>query len=287
MTGTLRSTMKQIPPMAKGVDYSFARPSYKELIGMGVTYIYRYLDPGYASGKSLTSGEALSILTNGFGLGLLFERSADRADGGYVAGVEDGARALNAINRLGMNVPLTNPIIACVDVNTQLGTLTTHVAYVKGFHDKVTASGRVIGIYGDTDIINAAHQYSRCNIKAAARSWSPGPSPYVNIVQSVSDPTNRFDPLTTTTQINLWSYEFTMPSYTPSPLLPSAVVIRFTGYANLFLIDSANAIHLSPELRAHYVDTLKVPVVIAAMHAQTFKSVCHKAGITESDLVPG
>lgn len=74
------------------------------------------------------------------------------------------------------------------------------------------------------------------------------------------------------------------------PLIPSeddmstAVIARFHGFANSWLIGAGAPVHLSPELFAHY-SGIGVPQVEQDYHPQLVGSLLHQCGLSGNDLV--
>jgi hypothetical protein len=81
------------------------------------------------------------------------------------------------------------------------------------------------------------------------------------------------------------------PEYVPDPDpvedVMTAVMVRFKGYLNVWLVGVGPALHLSPELFAHYT-ALKVPYLNGvAVHNQMLKAFLTQSGCTVNDLVTG
>lgn len=67
----------------------------------------------------------------------------------------------------------------------------------------------------------------------------------------------------------------------------TAVMIRFKGYLNVWLAGSGPALHLSPELFAHY-KAKGVPYLDGVpVHNQMLKAFLDQSGCTQADLVAG
>ena len=67
----------------------------------------------------------------------------------------------------------------------------------------------------------------------------------------------------------------------------TAVMIRFKGYLNVWLAGTGPALHLSPELFAHY-RSKGVPYLDGVpVHQQMMKAFLAQSGCTQADLVPG
>lgn len=93
-----------------GVDYSFSRPSPRQLAKGGYRFAFRYLshDPG----KNITERELLSLSRAGVAVGLVWELGGERVLGGAQAGERDAREAKAQAAALGMSA---EPIFFAVD----------------------------------------------------------------------------------------------------------------------------------------------------------------------------
>lgn len=67
----------------------------------------------------------------------------------------------------------------------------------------------------------------------------------------------------------------------------TAVMVRFKGYLNVWLVGTGPALHLSSELFAHY-KTKGVPYLDGVpVHQQMMKAFLSQSGCTQADMVPG
>lgn len=67
----------------------------------------------------------------------------------------------------------------------------------------------------------------------------------------------------------------------------TAVMVRFKGYLNVWLVGTGPALHLSSELFAHY-KAKGVPYLDGVpVHQQMMKAFLAQSGCTQADLVPG
>lgn len=127
------------------IDYSYARPDPKAVKAAGYRGVMRYLSPNPA--KNISRAEAKALHDAGLWIGLVWERSANRASAGHAAGVED-ARAANQ-QADGLGVPDSVTIIYAVDYDA-------NPADVKAYFDGAkAASKRPVGIYGGYRVIEA------------------------------------------------------------------------------------------------------------------------------------
>lgn len=65
----------------------------------------------------------------------------------------------------------------------------------------------------------------------------------------------------------------------------TSVLIRIKGYWNVWLVGVGPALHVTPELYAHY-QRLGVAELVVADHPQLRKSLFLQSGMAADDLVP-
>lgn len=162
-----------------GVDYSYGRPDPVELARLGYRFACRYLSLTSTQKKVLQPEERDALHAAGLGIVLVFESAAERPLGGASAGQLDGALAARHARLLGY--PTSVPLIAAVDIDITARTLPTAFAYVQGFAD--TCRPYPLGIYGDTDILNAVGARCVLGWLPNARAWSPKTSTRVHVRQ--------------------------------------------------------------------------------------------------------
>jgi hypothetical protein len=126
------------------VDYSWARPSAQLIRNYGYVGALRYLsnDPG----KNLSIPERDALWATGLPVGLIWETTADRAQGGYPAGQADAVEANNQADGLGW--PGDRPLYYAVDFQTGAGG-----AVGDYFRGCVEVGRRPVGVYGTYDVI--------------------------------------------------------------------------------------------------------------------------------------
>ena len=66
-------------------------------------------------------------------------------------------------------------------------------------------------------------------------------------------------------------------------MTPAPYAWRSKGFANVFIVIGTEVIHATPKTLAKY--GLTTADIVDDDHAQTLKSMLHKAGLTEADLV--
>ena len=165
----------------KGVDYSWGRPDYAELARLGYRFAVRYVSPGN-SGKNITAGEVAQLHGAGVAVLLVFESTTTRPFDGAAAGTADGAVAKDRAGKVGY--PTSVPIMAAVDTDVTTRTLPAVLAYLDAF--AAACAPYPLGIYADTDVIEAMAGRSVLNWKPNARAWSPKPSSLVHVQQHAS-----------------------------------------------------------------------------------------------------
>lgn len=150
-------------------DYSFARPSPAALAANFVG-VMRYL--GYGS-KVLTPGERDNLFRAGLDVGLVWETTATRMNGGYAAGYADAGTANAQAD--GLSYPAGRPIYFANDQNAATG---AHVEYMRGARD---GSKRPVGPYGSTALVDAAAGLG-CRYGWKVQTWGP-PTSNANLQQ--------------------------------------------------------------------------------------------------------
>ncbi len=148
--------------MSTVVDYSFARPSPAAIKSVAIGAM-RYLSGG--GSKDLTASERDALFAVGLEVGLVWETSATRMNGGYDAGLVDSGAANAEADRLGF--PSDRPIYAANDQNACTD---THVAYMRGFRD---AGPRPVGPYGNTTLIDRCTVELGCRYGWKVSTWGP------------------------------------------------------------------------------------------------------------------
>lgn len=177
------SALAEFPILAgwKGIDYSWGRPDPTELRRLGYRFAVRYVSPG-KSGKNITADEVAQLHAAGVALLLVFESTATRPFDGAPAGKADGAVAKDRAAKVGY--PSSVPIMAAVDTDVTARTLPAVLAYLAAFAE--ACAPYPLGVYADTDVIEALAGRSVLNWKPNARAWSPKPSSLVHVQQHAS-----------------------------------------------------------------------------------------------------
>lgn len=170
--------------MARGVDYSWGRPTPSRLVELGFSFIMRYLIyPGHG-GKGLTREEREAATAQGLAVGVVFEKTDARTLEGFSAGVQDAREAEEGLAAAGL--PLDQVVYFAVDFNAQPQHYETIGEYFRG-----VLSVRpllCVGAYGGMYVL----EYLRIN-QAASWFWQAGAAswsdyqvyPYAHIRQGV------------------------------------------------------------------------------------------------------
>ncbi len=140
--------------VAKGVDYSWARPSPSGLKSGGYTFACRYLSHD-TSGKNITAAEAKALWAAGVDVVANFEDSATNALSGYNQGVADAKYAESLAN--GAGIPSGRPIYFSIDFDATPGDQTAINAYFDGVASVIglARTGAYGGYYPIERLFNA------------------------------------------------------------------------------------------------------------------------------------
>lgn len=158
-----------IPPGKKtAIDY-VQWFDYATMKAKGITVALRYLANVGTLDKALKPADRDALHANGIAIICMMERNKDAPSKGYNQGLIDGQIAVKAATAIGY--PEGLPIIIAVDTDIITPTLIQALGYVQGFNAVI--DGRwTLGVYGDSDILNACASISVCNHLSNARSWS-------------------------------------------------------------------------------------------------------------------
>ena len=171
-----------ILPGAKGVDYSFGRPDPAEMARLGYRFAVRYISTRIDHPKNITADEIKRLHAAGIAVLFVWETTVTRPFDGYAAGAADGKASRAWCERLGC--PTSVPVLAAVDTDVTTKTLQAVLAYLDGFAEGL--GPWPLGIYADTDVIEAMAGRSVLNWKPNARAWSTKPSNLVHVQQHAS-----------------------------------------------------------------------------------------------------
>ena len=166
----------------KGVDYSFGRPDPAEMRRLGYRFAVRYISTRIDHPKNITAAEIAALHAADIAVLFVWETTATRPVEGRAAGLVDGKASRAWCERLGY--PTSVPVLAAVDTDVTTKTLQATLAYLDGFAEEL--GPWPLGIYADTDVIEAMAGKSVLNWKPNARAWSTKPSNLVHVQQHAS-----------------------------------------------------------------------------------------------------
>ncbi|NRF91513.1 DUF1906 domain-containing protein [Paenibacillus frigoriresistens] len=134
----------------------------------GYSFAARYLVP--SGWKALTRSEAELINQAGIDIVSVFETTADRALGGRVAGLADGATAVQVARSVGQ--PVGSCIYFAVDFEATTAQMQTVIEYIKAASEATPEY--TTGVYGSYAVIEAISQTGACSRFWQTRAWSYG-----------------------------------------------------------------------------------------------------------------
>ncbi len=155
--------------MLSGVDYSYDHPDTRKLVADEVKFVCRYLT-GSTGAKALTAAELTHLHSIGLGVVLTFENSANRAMGGYVAGVADAHDANTLMRRLAISTQ--QAVYFAVDWDVQPHELPTVLEYVRGLTS--VRGVNATGIYGGIHVISYLLDNKAIGFAWQTYAWSAG-----------------------------------------------------------------------------------------------------------------
>lgn len=155
-----------------GVDYSWSKPSPDVLARAGIAFVCRYLSND--TGKNLTPEEVTALRAVGVTVVANWESTANRAEDGYQAGVQDATTALAQAESCGM--PTGRPIYFSVDEDTTVGPNIT--GYFQGVAS-VLGLART-GAYGGYKVISGLLNAGLVSWAWQTYAWSGWPTQWDN-----------------------------------------------------------------------------------------------------------
>lgn len=274
------------PAKKVAADWSFSKIPPEFLVQRGVKLALRYI--GGSQSKRLTVAERDQLFAAGIAILLNWEERAGAPLEGAATGAKHGAEARHQAEALGY--PTDMPILVSVDVDITSQTVNTAEAYVRKFAE--TCRPFPIGVYGDTDVLEALEDISEINWLPNASDWSNPESPARRLVhirqrKMVTVDDLAFDPDDIEKPVRAWfpgphpfrGGEKEDDDMATSELPATAVLVSVPGLANVFLVGAGPALHLDPVLFDHYRDVVGLPVVRVSEHVQLMKSLAHQSGV--------
>lgn len=158
--------------MAKGFDCAtpLTAQTAASFKANGYQFVCRYLVPPTSAWKALTKPEADLIQKAGMYIVSVYETTADRALGGYAAGLQDGQIASNCAREVGQTIGST--IYGAVDFQPTSAQMKTVVDYIKGFNEGTPNYST--GVYGSYAVVNAVKAAGACSHFWQTYAWSGG-----------------------------------------------------------------------------------------------------------------
>jgi hypothetical protein len=156
----------------KGVDYSVARPAPGLLHLNGYRFAVRYLatNPAHPSAKSLTKAEYVSLVAAGVAVPVVFESYAQRALGGFAAGVADAKTATASLAAMGL-IDVDRPVYFAIDFQPSNSTeFETVMAYIHGAAS--VRGAKRVGVYGSWAVVKGCLDRGLCAWAWQTRAWS-------------------------------------------------------------------------------------------------------------------
>lgn len=153
--------------MLTGLDYSAGSISGYAITGAGYQFAIRYIDDpthGLLS-KHTTQADYAQLTATGVEVFLVFEIDTTDYQGGFVAGVANGTRALAGAHWVGH----PGVIFAAIDTHLTSEEIPTALDYLTGFAHAVGA--QYLGVYGFVELIEAAQKaglgsmYWQCGVQ--------------------------------------------------------------------------------------------------------------------------
>ena len=165
--------------IAKGLDFSFARPDASCLARNGYSFVCRYVwtsyrpgDPSYP-GKMLTKAEADRYKTAGLRIVSNFESWTGRPLDGYAAGVADAKTAV--ANTVAAGGPANAVIYFSVDIDTRSLSSTQLSTIANYFRGAASVVGLPrVGIYGGVHIVRLIANSGLAKWFWQTYAWSGG-----------------------------------------------------------------------------------------------------------------
>ncbi|RKN74990.1 DUF1906 domain-containing protein [Paenibacillus ginsengarvi] len=156
--------------MVKGFDCatSLTETTAAAFRADGHAFVCRYLVP--SGWKRLTREEAELISEAGLEIVSVYETTADRALGGYAAGIADGKAALAVAAAVGQ--PEGSTIYFAVDFDATAAQMDKVIDYIHGC--SLATPGYSTGVYGSYAVVEAVRAAEACSRFWQTYAWSRG-----------------------------------------------------------------------------------------------------------------
>lgn len=156
--------------MAKGLDYSWARPGGALIKRAGYQFVVRYIPYPGNGGKGLEKPELDDLRNNGIAVAIVFESRAARALDGREAGRQDARESQKQIERIGLDRDM--PVYFAVDFDANAAQQPAIDEYLRGAAD-VLGIGRV-GVYAGYHVIKRVVENKTATYLWQTYAWSGG-----------------------------------------------------------------------------------------------------------------
>lgn len=161
------------------VDFAYGRPGAQNILNAGFPGVLRYASR--TTSKNLDLAEYQDYISKGVLTHIVYQDGIADHNGGTPAGSDNASRAkIQALN-LGWDGHTGCIYFAPFDANETTATVPLTLAYFRGIRQVLNLEN--IGVYGDTDTINAVRQANLATYFWQSASTSFGPDVECNIHQ--------------------------------------------------------------------------------------------------------
>lgn len=156
--------------MAKGLDYSWARPGGAAIKAAGFQFVVRYIPYPGNGGKGLERPELDDLRANGIAVAMVYESWAARALDGREAGKQDARTSQQQLERVGLDPNM--PVYFAVDFDARPDQQNLIDEYLRGAAE-VLGAGRV-GVYAGYHVIKRCKENGTAAYLWQTYAWSGG-----------------------------------------------------------------------------------------------------------------
>lgn len=156
--------------MAKGLDYSWARPGGARIKNAGFQFVVRYIPYPGNGGKGLERPELDDLRANGIAVAVVYESWAARALEGREAGKQDARTSQDQINRIGLDNDM--PVYFAVDFDANEFQQGAIDEYLRGAAE-ILGIDRV-GVYAGYHVIKRCKANGTASYLWQTYAWSGG-----------------------------------------------------------------------------------------------------------------
>lgn len=156
--------------MAKGLDYSWARPGGATIKNAGYQFVVRYIPYYGHGGKGLEKPELDDLRNNGIAIAMVYESWASRALDGREAGRADARVSQQQIERIGLDNDM--PVYFAVDFDAREDQQGIIDEYLRGCADVLGANR--VGVYAGYWVIKRCFENKTAAYLWQTYAWSGG-----------------------------------------------------------------------------------------------------------------